>query len=239
MKIEALNCPNCGASVADNSNFCDFCDSRLKTMACARCFGTIFEGSNFCPLCGEKAFQAQTVEAKDLGDCPRCKIKLKLLQIDDIGIGECEKCEGVWVEEAVFEEICADHERQAAVLKKFDEVFSHKKSPTVQYVPCPECGNLMNRSNFARVSGVIIDSCRRHGLWFDAEELPRIIEFIRKGGLDHARQKEKLQLEAEKDRLRQEKFKMAVEQHRHSNLDRPRGVGNGSAIGEFISSLFD
>lgn len=32
MKIEVLNCPNCGAAVSIDSAQCRFCTSRLKTM---------------------------------------------------------------------------------------------------------------------------------------------------------------------------------------------------------------
>ncbi len=36
------------------------------------------------------------------------------------------------------------------------------------YRPCPVCTRLMNRVNFGRRSGVLIDRCRAHGSWFDA-----------------------------------------------------------------------
>lgn len=45
----------------------------------------------------------------------------------------------------------------------------------------------MTPMQFSRRSGVIIDICRSHGVWFDRDELRRIIEFIRAGGLDRAR----------------------------------------------------
>jgi Zn-finger nucleic acid-binding protein len=41
----------------------------------------------------------------------------------------------------------------------------------------------MNRANFGRVSGVIIDVCRPHGAWFDRGELGAIRRFLRSGGL--------------------------------------------------------
>jgi Zn-finger nucleic acid-binding protein len=40
----------------------------------------------------------------------------------------------------------------------------------------------MNRRNHGRKSGVIVDACREHGVWFDAEELERILHWIREGG---------------------------------------------------------
>ena len=49
----------------------------------------------------------------------------------------------------------------------------------IRYRPCPVCRQLMNRFNFARSSGVILDSCKPHGIWFDPDELRRIVAFIR------------------------------------------------------------
>jgi Zn-finger nucleic acid-binding protein len=61
---------------------------------------------------------------------------------------------------------------------------------------------MMHRLNFARCSGVIVDVCRAHGTWFDANELHRIVHFIRAGGLDQSRAKEKRDLEEERRRVR-------------------------------------
>ena len=41
--------------------------------------------------------------------------------------------------------------------------------------------------NFGRISGIMIDVCRHHGVWLDAKELEAIVEFIRKGGLEKSR----------------------------------------------------
>ncbi|HEX9545464.1 MAG TPA: zf-TFIIB domain-containing protein, partial [Pyrinomonadaceae bacterium] len=71
---------------------------------------------------------------------------------------------------------------------------------------CPHCGQLMNRVNFARCSGVIVDVCKGHGTWFDRDELSGIIQFIRGGGLDLARQKEKQEIESERQELRTEQM---------------------------------
>jgi Zn-finger nucleic acid-binding protein len=40
----------------------------------------------------------------------------------------------------------------------------------------------MNRSNYRKSSGVILDVCREHGTWLDADELERIAGFILEGG---------------------------------------------------------
>src|SRR3569832_791108 len=73
----------------------------------------------------------------------------------------------------------------------------------VVYRPCPVCADLMNRFNFAGCSGVILDACKPHGVWFDVDELRRIVLFIRGGGLDVARDIERQSLEDERRRLEQ------------------------------------
>jgi Zn-finger nucleic acid-binding protein len=70
----------------------------------------------------------------------------------------------------------------------------------VRYLPCPVCGGLMQRQNFAKVSGVIIDWCRGHGFWFDTHELESVMAFVRDGGLDRSRAHE---IARQEERLRQ------------------------------------
>ncbi|HKX45900.1 MAG TPA: zf-TFIIB domain-containing protein, partial [Planctomycetota bacterium] len=48
---------------------------------------------------------------------------------------------------------------------------------------CPECQAQMQRANFQKRSGVIIDRCHEHGTWLDSDELERIAAYILGGGL--------------------------------------------------------
>ena len=76
----------------------------------------------------------------------------------------------------------------------------------------------MNRVNFAHCSGVIVDVCKSHGVWFDRDELSRIVEFIRSGGLEASRNKEKHALEEERWRLQQERMMVGNESDRVSGI---------------------
>ena len=239
MKIEALNCPNCGAGVSSDKTGCSFCRSRLKTMACPSCFGLMFVGSKHCAHCGKKVVQTQAVSEESIGNCPRCKIKLKILRIGETTLCECEKCSGLWVDVETFEEVCANHEKQAEVLSSIEQNSVHKNPAKIQYVPCPDCKNLMNRNNFASSSGVIVDICKQHGVWFDAEELPKIIEFIRKGGLDRQRQKEKLQIEEQRKMLIEQQSKVARENARFNQDNTDWDSTSTFAIRQFVRFLFD
>ena len=133
---------------------------------------------------------------------------MQAVAIGSTTVRECERCSGLWVDVLSFEKICADREQQAAVLGAASPAPRGEVSEggKVRYAPCPECRQLMNRINFARCSGVIVDICKSHGSWFDRDELTRIVEFIRAGGLDAARSREKAALEEERRQLRQEKL---------------------------------
>jgi Zn-finger nucleic acid-binding protein len=67
----------------------------------------------------------------------------------------------------------------------------------VMYVQCPLCHVSMNRVNFGKLSGVIVDVCRKHGTWFDAGELTRAVGFAANGGLKKAKAREEADHQAE------------------------------------------
>lgn len=238
MGAEALNCPNCGAGVDSNASQCTFCKTRLKTVACPKCFGLMFVGSKFCGHCGAIAAPVGISPDGDDSECPRCKVRLETLLIAETEFRGCTKCDGMWMTTADFENVCAERERQAAIFSFLDKRGVRPQIMTkVNYVPCPDCGELMNRNNFARSSGVIVDVCREHGVWFDADELPAIIEFIRAGGMERAREKEKMAIEDERAKLRDEMRQQALTDRRFgkaATLDPDEGLN----IRAFVRSLF-
>lgn len=59
---------------------------------------------------------------------------------------------------------------------------SNPAGQEVAYRKCPECSHFMQRRNFRRSSGVIIDRCKKHGAWLDADELEQITGFVMSGG---------------------------------------------------------
>lgn len=200
----------------------------------------MFIGSRHCPHCGTAAARAEVGEATIL-KCPRCRVDMTALAIGATALRECPQCIGLWVEAAALEKICADREQQAAVLGTASPAVRLKPSQKVRYVPCPQCAQLMNRINFARCSGVVVDVCKGHGMWFDAEELRGIIEFIRGGGLAAARMREKEQIEEERRQLRNEQLAAArgtgpLERVRALDDDRASGV---SATGGLLKFLLD
>ena len=119
--------------------------------------------------------------------CPACRRDLHRIDVGATPLLECAGCDGIWVDASVFERMCADRESQAAVLQRLSPHSAVKATAPVRYRPCLRCGKMMNRVNFGRLSGTVIDVCRGHGTFLDAGELHQIVTFIQEGGLDRAR----------------------------------------------------
>ncbi|HEV2826480.1 MAG TPA: zf-TFIIB domain-containing protein [Pyrinomonadaceae bacterium] len=162
----------------------------------------MFLGSKHCQRCGAAAAVPEVKDAKDR-KCPRCKNEMILMTIGSTAVLECERCFGLWLDVSSFEKICADREQQSAVLGFASQApaTAARETSKVNYVPCPDCSQLMNRMNFARCSGVIVDICKQHGTWFDRDELSRIVEFIHGGGLEASRLREKEEIREDRRRL--------------------------------------
>jgi len=240
MEAQTLNCPNCGASISSDSPRCRFCESKLATIACPSCFAMMFLGSRHCPHCGAAAADARAADLA-IQKCPRCRIDMKSIELGAEAMRECDKCGGLWLEVASFEKICSSREEQAAVLGGASPAPGKKANDDapVRYVPCPQCQQLMNRINFARCSGVIVDICKGHGTWFDRDELSEIIRFIREGGLEQSREKEKHEIEAQRQQLRMDEQLAAIRASSRlypSDSDRIDGL---SAAGGLLKFLID
>lgn len=59
----------------------------------------------------------------------------------------------------------------------------------IEYKNCPHCMQRMQRKNYARLSGVVVDQCVKHGVYFDAGELAQVLGFVATGGLTVVRER--------------------------------------------------
>jgi len=128
--------------------------------------------------------------------CPRCGTAMEAREIGDFSVTSCPRCSGFFVPSEVFE-MMQDTSGRVVVSNAGLHREPLKPEGEVRYVRCPVCRKMMNRVNFARISGVIVDACRQHGIWFDPGELEKIMEFVAAGGLQKARKAEVEQLKAE------------------------------------------
>jgi Zn-finger nucleic acid-binding protein len=212
----SLRCPGCGAAAEPDSGRCRYCRARLATVSCPSCFTLGFEGAAYCHKCGAARVRARKDDAG--ARCPACRSELQRIDVGTTPLLECASCDGIWVDADVFERLCAQREPQAAVLQRLSTRTSEKTTAAVKYRPCLRCGTMMNRVNFGKLSGAVIDVCRGHGTFLDAGELHQIMAFIQGGGLDRARARSIEELKEEERRLK--------DLQRHAMLDRRASGGS-------------
>ena len=109
--------------------------------------------------------------------------------VADIPVNECPGCNGVWVQGDRFEQLVA---RAVDAVGKAEESELPGRAPrrsganpaaqTVRYRKCPVCEAFMQRRNYRKCSGIILDRCAAHGTWLDADELEQIAGFILENG---------------------------------------------------------
>ncbi len=77
----------------------------------------------------------------------------------------CMRCDGAWVQSEVLLPLL---ERSAATLLELD----WKPTREDHVRPCPACLSMMQT---VVLGDVVLDRCEPHGVWFDANELPRLL----------------------------------------------------------------
>lgn len=205
----SLSCPGCGAVVGVGEHRCQFCSAELLVRACPRCFARIFHGHTHCPHCGATVGVPARCDpdgSTSARACPCCSATSALVArlVGGVLLDECPACSGVWLDAGAVDRLV--RERQESSLSTLRQMtppapeLKHESEPAAapsaaqasrrMYIACPDCGQLMNRVNFARNSGVILDVCRGHGTWFDASELPRVVDFVMKGGVEESKRRE-------------------------------------------------
>jgi len=117
---------------------------------------------------------------------------MKPVRIGSTPMQQCESCGGSWLTTETFTTLCTDHEAQGAVMSSFAAAAPPPsvRLGAVRYRRCAACQHMMNRVNFGRVSGIVIDLCKGHGVWFDPGELQSILTFVAHGGLERMRESE-------------------------------------------------
>lgn len=232
---DTLRCPGCGAPAATDATRCEYCRSRLATVSCPSCFGLLFDGAGFCQHCGTARSRVDGISDQRI-PCPACRGEMGWIRVGAIDLLECDRCDGTWIEAAAFEHLCADRANQGAVLHAPVAVRKAAVAPTqpVTYRGCPRCGKLMNRINFGRMSGAIVDVCRGHGTFLDRGELHQIVRFIQQGGLDRAR-------EAERQELADERRQRGMLERTQARLEPGGGTAgwNGHWLSQFLRALLD
>ena len=208
----ALKCPSCGAFLDNGARRCGFCKVELASIRCWCCFELSFAGTEHCPRCGSR----QGLEG-DLGPtekrCPGCEQDvMHLIDVGEHRIEECPECAGVMLDHDTLERITHAREAEAGMrMRGGPKQKTLSVAGKVVYRKCPSCTKVMNRENFGRTSGVIVDVCADHGVWFDPDELTAVLEFVVTGGLAKKRDRD---VQDAKDELSRRRLDALHEQHK-------------------------
>jgi Zn-finger nucleic acid-binding protein len=208
-----VRCSACGGPRQGKSPACGYCGSdftlheRDLHTICPNCLARISDRARYCHHCATLIAPQGTGGSETDRQCPACKEPSSLVSRglggDQLSVLECGHCAGLWLSKEVFSHV-ETRAQQAATASDHGPPSparrpSQDNREPARYRPCPVCGVLMHRRNYGRKSGVIVDTCQEDGLWFDSEELDAILEWVRQGGLERARNWAR-QMQVEEDR---------------------------------------
>lgn len=169
-------------------------------------------GALHCQACGsvlaDHDDRQQTVNTELA--CPRCSARLQARKYADLDVDECDQCGGMFLAPTMLDRIVREHDRPEGIRLALPKR-AYRRETEVQYVRCPRCDVTMNRRMFGRMSGVVVDICREHGVWFDGGELNEVVAWIEAGGLEQARKKELEEYSEQVRSLRSEQLRAQMQ----------------------------
>ena len=244
-ELPILHCSSCGGPISRGASSCDYCgghvdrDGAKFTLVCPNCFARLPEASRFCVSCAHP-IKPQTLSMGEEVQrrCPRCEVHLHTRKLDGITVEECPDCSGMWLSTDAFREVSTKKVEEFAENPLPRKAPEARKLDPVVYLKCPVCERLMNRKNYGRRSGVIIDECYEHGLWLDDDELERIARFIAEGGLQQARKFEAEEAKRQAQRARSMARDSARSSAAMHSYDGGSSFSSGGGVLGFLFGLF-
>lgn len=234
-----LRCPSCGSAQPAENDRCAHCGTGLRTRRCVRCFVLNARDAERCARCGTLLPEPERSDAA-AGPCPDCGVALTARAFGPVAYAECDRCGGLFVRPKAFEAVSHDADTRARVrLEKPLEIRTAAAPPPhVKYRACPECRKLMNRTNYAGGSGIVVDNCRAHGWWFDRGELTAIVDFLEGGGWDRLKRRERERVAEDVRTLERQKSISQTLSPPTGSYDREsRGWESIGDIVEFLAGL--
>lgn len=166
------------------------------------CFfcGHALDAGQRCERCG--AVRDARDEKRVRGRCPRCQVvRLFPFALDTVALQTCGRCKGCFLSTSDWDALLDAFARaplpeivigdaSAVGDESVDRSPYRRAAPVApkdspppdltETVRCPTCDEMMDRLEFAGISGVIVDVCKLHGVWLDAGELERVVTVIQR-----------------------------------------------------------
>ena len=105
-------------------------------------------------------------------ECPVCKTSMIILELNQVEIDYCTKCDGIWLDAGELEMLLENSEEKDRLLATFAADSGHPE----KLRRCPRCTKKMLKVHVGSHREVLVDKCRKgHGLWFDKGELHEVV----------------------------------------------------------------
>ena len=190
-----VRCSSCGAPREADALSCGYCHAdftlheRDLNTICPGCLARISDKAKFCHHCGQPVLVEMVAGAETDFPCPACEppVKLQSRKLGALRLNalECQVCAGLWLGLETFDWLRKKTEEDASSLdfdlKNEPKAATLKPQRGKMYRYCPLCRRMMVRRNYGKGTGVIVDVCRQDGIWFDDDELRRVLKWISEG----------------------------------------------------------
>jgi len=237
--VAAVRCPGCGGTVDATAQRCQYCQSLVSRRRCPQCGAGLREESRFCDQCGATIDELGPAHAQaSERSCPRCQVPLFHDSCAGEPVEACAECLGMWVTHQVVQGMAAGTTRHIARVSPSAASSGAAAAPqpavgpapgAAAYIPCPSCGQIMNPKNYGGQTGIMIDFCALHGVWFDANELNHMLEAVaREGGATPMGSPVAVQIDPDAA----EETRRRVHQQTLESIERQREESLGAVVGD-------
>ncbi|MDH3690701.1 MAG: zinc ribbon domain-containing protein [Gammaproteobacteria bacterium] len=247
-----VRCSSCGAARHGKTAACGFCGSDFSLherdlhTVCPTCTARISDRARYCHYCATPILPEGNAGERTDFICPVCgtgnHLASRSLGGERLSVLECGKCAGLWLGSQIFQLL----EQRAQRVAASGEMVAPDHRPQVAsdslattgapfYKHCPLCTKLMHRRNYGGKSGIIVDTCKQDGIWFDQGELDAVLRWIKSGALAKAHEDTHRKLEQAKREQR----------YRHPTPPGPnsymlgKDIGGSLDLGDFVGELID
>ncbi len=166
---------------------------------CKKC-GAPLEGIT-CKYCGtrndinlQEIHEYTLNSPQSLRTCPTCNITLQTIDLQMDGkflVERCHRCHGLFFdlnELQTLIDMTIKHSYEIDYKRLHENAQKPLSRDKIVYKKCPVCSKFMQRRNYEKSSGIIIDVCAKHGIWLDAGELKQIYEWVKAGGVHRSKE---------------------------------------------------
>jgi len=110
-------------------------------------------------------------------NCPRCAVPLTAQQAERLLMHCCFQCGGLFLDGVTSKRVVDALDPLAIEASNHAAKNARATVATDAIAPCPACSKPLDRMPIPAAS-VTVDVCREHGVWFDRDELHRVVSAV-------------------------------------------------------------